>query len=400
MTEPRKRARRNYGMGSIVQRGRRWAVVRSLGRNPETGKYRQRWFYFPTKEEAKQFQLSLAGHVKAGGSPPPAKFRVDDLFQRWLHDYAEMKVAPTTLRSYRETIEGHLSPALGNGILRDLKAGDIQRYLSEKLRAGLSSTTVHYHGTLLREILRYAVRLEFLMRNPSQFVEIPRRRRMDMRVLDEEQTRLFLGEAKRTSPYYRLYLTAIITGMRQGELLGLRWRDVDLLGGMASIQQTFYRLSGNKKKGVRTEAIFKPPKSEKSRRRVALPPALVEELRGLHEEQGEYRQILGAEYQDADLVFCQVNGKPLHAHNIVRRDMRKVLERAKLPRIRFHDLRHGSGSLDMARGVNPKVVQERLGHSTVAFTLQVYGHVLPGMREEAAQDLADQILGRPAAGSS
>ena len=146
-----------------------------------------------------------------------------------------------------------------------------------------------------------------------------------MQVLDEEQMRLFLAEAKRSSQYYRLYLTAALTGMRQGELLGLRWRDLDLTLGVASVQQTFYRLNG---KGIPEESrqLFKPPKTEKARRTVDLPAVLVEELRTLRGEQATLRKEFGLQYQDNGLVFCQLNGKPLHAHNVVRRDFRQVLE--------------------------------------------------------------------------
>jgi integrase len=209
---------------------------------------------------------------------------------------------------------------------------------------------------------------------------------MEMRVLDEEQVRLFLGEAKKTSPYYPLYLAAVTTGMRQGELLGLRWQDVDLGLRTASIQQTFYRLG--------KEQIFKAPKTDKGRRNVALPQVLVEELHRLREKQKEYRQLFGSAHQNHGLVFCQPDGGPLHAHNITQRDLRQVLKRAGLPRLRFHDLRHCHASLLLKQGVHPKIVQERLGHSSPAFTLHVYSHLLPGMQEEATKALEARLFGR------
>jgi integrase len=215
-------------------------------------------------------------------------------------------------------------------------------------------------------------------------VDPPRRVNPEMQVLDEEQVRLFLAEARRSSPHYALYLAAILTGMRQGELAGLRWRDVDLVLGVAAIQQTFYQMG--------KQQFFKEPKTPRSRRNVTLPRALIEEIRRVREQQARYRELFGSEYQDHDLIFCQPNGKPMRANNIVRRDFKGVLKRAGLPRIRFHDLRHAHATLLLRQGVHPKVVQERLGHSTPAFTLQVYSHVLPGMQEEAAEALGQRLL--------
>ena len=197
--------------------------------------------------------------------------------------------------------------------------------------------------------------------------------------------RLFLAEARRSSAHYPLYLAALTTGMRQGELLGLRWRDVDLPLGIVSIQQTLYRLG---------KTLFtKEPKSPRSRRSVALPPLLVETLSRVQMAQATYRQTIRSEYEDHALVFYQPNGKPLHAHNIVQRDFRRVMNRAGVPQIRFHDLRHCHATLLLQQGVHPKIVQERLGHATIGMTLDTYSHVVPGMQERAAADFEKHLFG-------
>jgi len=141
-------------------------------------------------------------------------------------------------------------------------------------------------------------------------------------------------------------------------------------------------------------AGVKEPKSGTSQRAVALPEVLISELRSLHDRQNEYRRVLGKTYEDHGLLFCQPNGWPLHAHNVAQRDFRRIAERVGLPRIRFHDLRHSHATHLLKQGVLPKVVQERLGHSSPAFTMAVYSHVLPGMQEEAAQRLAVRLLGK------
>jgi integrase len=319
-------------------------------------------------------------------------------------------VALTTFVSYRDAIRLHLAPAFGDYPLTKLSAQAIRDYITTKLAAGLSPKTVAYHRTILRTALQQAVEDGLLARNAAALVKAPPKHRRPMQVLDEEQVRVFLAEAKRFSPHYRLYLAAITTGMRQGELLGLRWQDVDLALGVASIQQTFYRLGGNKKTGDRAQMLFKAPKTEKSRRPIPLPAVVVEELRTLHDEQAERRRLLGEKYEDRGLVFCQVNGRPLHAHNIIRRDFHKMLALdglredlrkqglaedtlpKELPRIRFHDLRHCCATMLLQQGVHPKVVQELLGHTTIAMTLDTYSHVLPGIKEEAIRGLEARLF--------
>jgi integrase len=375
-----------------------------LGRDPQTGKERRKWYSHSTRRDAEAHLSSLLTQIHGGGAIPTTKIRVGDYLDQWLGDYAEVKnLALTTRRNYGDILRVHLLPALGHLPLQRVSAQAIEGYLADKRRKGLSSTTVQYHFGILHEALGHAVRKGLLVRNPCDLVDRPRRERVEIQTLDEEQVRLFLAEAKRSSSCYRLYLTALLTGMRQGELLGLRWRDIDLTLGIVSVQQTFYRLG--------KQQLFKEPKSLKSRRTVALPPALTEELRSLRREQSEARRFFGKDYEDRDLVFCQPNGKPLHGHNITKRDLPRVLAlkglrkeltdkgvaedalSKGLPRIRFHDLRHCHATHLLRLGVHPKIVQERLGHSTPAFTLQVYSHVMPGMQEEAARLLETHLLG-------
>jgi len=373
--------------GSIVKRGKNsWALVVDLGRDQAAGKRCQKWYSHRTRREAESHLNQILSAIQGGTwTPPNPKLRFADYLERWLADYAAGAVRPTTLDSYRMIVRKHIGPALGHIPLTMLSPQAIQGYFSRELQGRkneqggwiekpLSTTTVRHHGMLLHEAF-----------HPADLVDAPRNRQVEMRVLDEEQVRLFLAGAKRSSPYYRLYVAAVTTGMRQGELLGLRWRDVDLTLGTVSVQQTFYRLG--------RQQLFKEPKSAKARRSVALPPMLVEELRVLRKEQDGRRRLLGDLYHDYDLVFCQHNGKPLHANDVRRGDFRKVLKRAGLPQIRFHDLRHSHATLLLQQGVHPKIVQERLGHSTPAFTLAVYSHVLPGMQADAAKAFETRLFG-------
>jgi integrase len=205
-----------------------------------------------------------------------------------------------------------------------------------------------------------------------------------MAAWDEEQVRLFFAEARRSSRHYPLYLTAILTGMRRGELLALRWQDVDWTFGRASVARTLLR--GDRRVELRE------PKSQRSRRTVSLPPELLEELRRIRDTQATHRGLLGEAYENRGLVFCQVNGRPLHAHNLSQRDFKRVVRTARVPMIRFHDLRHVCATLMLRQGVNPKIVGEQLGHASVGVTLDVYSHVLRGMHEDAVRILAARLV--------
>jgi len=177
-----------------------------------------------------------------------------------------------------------------------------------------------------------------------------------------------------------MYLTAIATGMRQSEILGLRWRDIDFITGRASVSQIYCR------------GDFKEPKTAKSRRAVDFPKRLLQELQHVREIQTESKRQLGPGYEDSDLVFCQRNGSPLHVRNVIRRDFEPLMRRAAVPRIRFHDLRHLHATFLLRAGTHPKVVSERLGHSRVGVTLDIYSHVVPGLQAQAAHQV-DLFLG-------
>jgi integrase len=329
--------------------------------------------------------------MDSGTYTAPTKVTLAGYVDEWLKTYpVTAKLAPTTLAGYR-TIGHTIKASLGFLSLSRLTPESIDRFYVEKINAGLSRTTVHAYHRLLREILGHAVRKGKLARNPALLADVPTKDPYRAVVWDQEQVRLFLGKAKRESPHHPLYLAAILTGMRQGELLGLRWSDVDLEIGECHVRQTFYRLAGSKRDGRAAEQLFKAPKTEGSRR--TLPSTVVECLRELRETQAEQRQMLGDDYHDHGLVFCQADGKPLHAGNIVKRDFHPLVKEAGLPRVRFHSLRHAHVAYLALAGVSIKVAQERLGHASAKMTLDVYSHVLPGMQEDAARKVEALLLG-------
>jgi integrase len=231
--------------------------------------------------------------------------------------------------------------------------------------------------------LKYAARVGLVAQNVADMVDAPRIPHREMAILSEEQTRRF-SETARGDRHEALYVVALATGMRLGELLALKWRDVDLDGMGLQVRTTLQLVEG--------VYVFAEPKSKRSRRRIGLPQTAVEALRRYRARQAEERLRFGAAWADLDLVFTDTVGEPLNGITIMRSSFHALLRRAELPIMRFHDLRHTAATVLLGRGVNPKVVSEMLGHSNISITLGLYGHVTPHMQQYAA-DMMDRFLG-------
>jgi len=373
--------------GHLRERGKGnwWAVV-DIGRDPETGKRRQKWHRLAAtgKRQAQQELSKLLADLAGGTYVEPAKLTVGEYLERWLADYARVNVAAKTFERYEGIIRRHLIPNLGGYPISKLQPLHIQEYYSRALQSGrldkrpgnLSPTTVLHHHRVLREALGQAVRWQIIPRNPADAVEPPRPARKEMRVLTAEQIDRLLETAKGT-PLYMPILLAAATGMRRGEILGLRWQDVDLNAATVSVCRTLEITKGR--------MAFKEPKSAKSRRVITLPAFAVEALRCHRIEQAEHRLRVGPAYEDQGLVCATERGTPMIFN--FERDYLALLNKANIPRVRFHDLRHSHATLLLAQGVHPKIVSERLGHSAVGITLDTYSHVLPAMQKEAAEKI-------------
>ncbi len=250
---------------------------------------------------------------------------------------------------------------------------------ADVINSGRSKRTAQYIHSVLHRALGQAARQGLVARNVADFVELPRVERHEVAVLDPGQARQF-ERAASEDPNEGLYVLAITTGMRQSELLGLRWRDVDLERGFLSVTNTLVKPGRC--------PVFGPPKTRKSRRRINLTDKAINALQRLRARQAKCRlKGGGGKWAEFGLVFTNRCGGPMDGTNLTERGFRRLLTRAGLPRIRFHDLRHTAATLLLIKGVHPKVVADILGHSSVAVTLDVYSHVLEGLQEEAVAAL-------------
>ncbi len=324
------------------------------------------------------------GNLDKGNYTPPGKLTVAQHLNNWLAGYVATNCSLRTLDGYEAIIEHHLAPNLGHFLLRKLSPQTIQLYYG-KACLELSARTVHHQHRVLSEALKYAVRQGLLGRNPCELVDPPKPRGKIMRTLDPSEVTA-LVQAAEDSYYFPVIYTALSTGLRQAELLALRWRDLDLgIIPSVSVNRVLYRRNGNYE--------FHEPKTAHSRRLVEMTPKLAAFLKGYRQSREALWRELGKELGLDDLVFTNIKGNPICSSSLDR-EFGHVLNRAGLKNVRFHDLRHTFASLMLMRGAKPKVISEALGHSSVAFTMDVYSHILQGMQSEA-MILLDEVLPMP-----
>lgn len=365
-------AQRRKGTGSLYQRSSdgRW-----IGQYESDGRRR-----YVTGTSESEVRKRLRGLVRYSQSHRGTSERVAAYLTRWLEGAVRPSARTRTLEGYRSIVVRHLVPALGGVPLVDLSPLHIQRFMNAQL-ATLSPRTVSHHLAVLRTALTQAERWGLVNRNVARLVPGPRVPTHEIRPLTLEQAQQFLA-AIRGEPNEALYVLAITTGMRQGELLGLRWQDVTLDGASAGVRVTrTLRVGSN---------VLEEPKTERSRRVIPLLPLAVQALRA-----HRLRQMATPDRLEQGLVFARPHGSPLDA-SAVTRELQRRLAEADLPRQRFHDLRHLAASLHLARGASLREIADILGHSTTTLTANLYSHLQPGATR-AAMDRLGAILDTPTA---
>jgi integrase len=298
----------------------------------------------------------------------------------WLEGHARNVVTAKTFQRYAGIVRNHLTPALGHIALDKLHPMAIQEALGRQLETGLSPTTVRKHFCVLHSALAHALRMRLIIVNPADAVTPPKPRHTEMHVLDDKGVARLLAVVQDT-PLRIPVLLALATGMRRGEVLGMRWCDVDFTSGSMAVRQTLQEAEGSR--------IFKEPKTPKSRRVIALPAIALDALRQHHAKQAEAKLLLGGHSYDHDLVCTQADGSAWWPSNFDRA-FRKAKKVARID-VRFHDLRHTHATQLLRAGVHPKVVFERLGHASIGITLDIYSHCLPSMQEEAAEKINEGL---------
>jgi integrase len=345
---------------------------------------KRRYVSGKTKEEARRNLRRARGNAERGLVFDADNLQVGEYLDRWLSDSVRDTVKATTFERYEQIARLHLKPSLGRVKLKGLTPAHVRGLYREKLEAGSSARTVRYIHTTLHKALKQAVMDGLIPRNATEAVTPPQSSREEMCPLTPEQAKLLLQVAHETGDRLTaLYVLAIHTGLRQGELLGLKWDDVDLEDGSLQVRRTLAI--------TKNGPVLTSPKTTGSRRSVKLTSKAIEALkRHLERQLGEIDRI-GSLWSENGLIFASEKGEPINRHNLTRRSFKPLLKRAGLPQIRFHDLRHTCATLLLTRNVNVKIVSEMLGHSTIAITLDTYSHVLPNMRDQAAAAMEEAL---------
>jgi integrase len=374
--------------GCIIERNGSLRLKVSLGKNSQTCKYDSYYETFHgNRSEAQKRLRQILTDLDRGLFAKPGKATVADYLNTWLQDYCKSSLSPRTLQLYSYICRIHLIPSIGKLTLTELKPQHLQKLYSEKLSSGLSTRTVQICHVVIHKALRNALRINLLSRNVADAVDKPKIQRPEMHPMTESDLNRFLDAAKQGN-YYSLFYAYLFTGMRRSELLAVRWCDVDLLGMQISVSRTMQYLNG-----VENHVTFKEPKSKNSRRLISLSPSSVLVLEEHRKAQEAMRACLELPpVNDKDLVFSHCDGSPLLPDSITHAWV-KLVRKCGLKGIRLHDARHTHATIMLKQGVHPKVVQERLGHSTISTTLDTYSHIAPGLQEAAARGF-DKILKR------
>jgi len=393
-----KRPRRGNGEGCIYRRkDGRWCAVATVGRR-EDGSPKRVSFYGKTRQEAAEKLTKALNDVRLGTLPEPGRMTVGEWLDIWLQDYKKSSLRPTTFDSYATIARCHLKPALGGIPLKDLRPEHLQRLYNDKARSGLSATTVRYIHAVIGQSLRQAVRNRLVARDVSEATTLPRQDNKEIKPLTREQAQRLLAFAKEDRLYPAIYLE-LSTGLRRGELLALRWDDLDLRAGTVTVRRGLVRVREDDGRGGRsTRLLFQEPKTPAGRRVIPLSDQALAELRRHKARQNQEKLLLGAAYRDNGLVFCTEDGAPYDPRNFARR-FETLLKRAGLPHIRFHDARHSFATMLLELGEHPKVVQQILGHSRIGVTLDTYSHVSLDLEKRAVARLGDFLKAPAAEGS-
>ena len=387
--------KRGNNEGTISKRkDGKWCAAITLGVD-EDGKQKRKFYYGKTRQEVAEKLNQAVNDVAKGTFVPTNKVTTTEWLHEWLNTYKRPSVGPSTFMDYEYLIPVHINPIIGKVLLKNLRPENLQRLYNVKSTSGkvvgnggLSSSSVRHIHIVLHQALKQAVRNNLIPRNVSEGLELPQLKKTSVKVFTVEHQMKFLdilaGERLRAA-----FILALGTGVREGELLALRWQDVDLKSGTIRIEQSVRRCRVNFEKDspVKTKLIFSSPKTDAGRRSIPLPEEVLIELIAHRKRQLVEKLAAGEIWEMSGLVFTTELGKVIEPRNFLRKYY-QLLKSAELVHLKFHAAsRHTFATRLLEANEHPKVVQEMLGHASIVLTLDTYSHVLPEIKQAAAAKL-------------
>lgn len=372
--------------GHVRKRGKKWCIVVELEKGAD-GKRRQKWISgFTSKREAESSVSRIVTEIVDGHYSPPSDQTMAEFISEWSHDKKGI-VKPSTWEGYQSKVQHHILPYIGHVKIKDLRAQQIQHMLSEIREQGrcdnrdirVSEQTLLHIYRILHDILQRAVRWGIIQSNPCMMVDKPRPKSVDTDIWVREQVQEFFRYTRGDS-MYPVFFLLFSTGMRIGEVLALRWCDVDFETRAINVRNNISYIKGG--------YLFQSPKTKASKRTLPIPEQLIRVLMNVQREQAKYKRLYGADYEDHDLVCCTLKGTPHYSSN-VKRKWDAIVLRTGLPRIRIHDARHTFASMMIYQGIDVKTLQTMMGHSEVSTTLKLYAKVLPYATKDAMAKFSD-----------
>ena len=384
--------------GHIRPRGKNnYSIVMDLEPGPN-GERRQKWISVAkylglpkaTKKQAEIVLAEVLQKLRTQDFIQPEKVSLGEYLRYWLENYARQSVRQTTMDNYTSLIDKHIIPELGHIQIAKLSPMHLQEFYNKKLRygradgkpGGLAPKTVRELHSIVHKALDQALKWQAVTKNVARAVSPPRKEKKEIKYWTKDEVKEFLNSIE-SERLFTLYHLALNTGMRRGELLGLRWVDMRLNDGYVAVRQNLVKTNS----GI----LMQEPKTSNSRRNISISSNTVAALKAHKKQQLQEKLAHGPDYKDNGLVFCRLNGLPLYPDG-VSDQFNRLVAKAGVKSITFHDLRHTHATLLLVAGIHPKVVSERLGHYSVALTLDLYSHVIPGLDQEAARKLDEQLM--------
>lgn len=364
-----------------------------------SGKRKRKTVYGKTQKEALEKLNKIKYELQMGIYTEDSQVTVKEWITTWLKEYKKNSLKHGTYTNYCNYVSNHVTPYIGKVKLQDLRADQLQHLYNKLLKEGkkrtrgsqikgLSPTTIKRIHIIINSSLKQAMKNGLINKNIATAVTVPKQIKHEISPLTKDEITLFLKEAKKNR-LYAAFLLECGTGLRRGELIGLKWVDINFNHKTLHVKRSLvvkYDMEAKLQGKKATSLVFETPKTEKSKRIISIPDHIVKELRAHNKRQKEEKLRIGKFYNDNSLVFCQVDGSPLHPATFTNK-FKNLLKEAGLEDARFHDLRHSVATLLLEMNEHPKVVQELLGHSTISTTLDIYSHVSLDKKEQAAAKL-------------